>query len=44
MYIDIKQEVHHLEEPSVSDSEVIRDSNDEVMRLRNVTRLWVPTF
>lgn len=38
MYIDIKQEVSGLEEPRVSDSEVIRDSNDEVMRLRNVMR------
>lgn len=44
VYIDIKQEVHRLEEPSVSDSEVIRNSHDEVMRLRNVTRQWVPTF
>ena len=44
MYTDIKQEGRGLEEPSVSDSEVIRDSNDEVMRLRNVMRLWVPAF
>lgn len=34
MYADIKQEVSGLEEPHVSDSEGIRDSSDEVMRLR----------
>lgn len=44
MYTDIKQEVSGLEEPHVSDSEGIRDSSDEVMRLRNVTRPWVPAF